>query len=191
MSPAYESLVDGSGRFVPNRKVLELRQKLIKFMETHIYPMENEFYKLAQSDSRWTIHPEEERLKEVAKREGLWNLFIPVCIFFSTIILLLLQVSESVLMDSWFLQVDSAARARRELAAIENKHGFSGRSFDQLFGEGLTNLEYGYLCEIMGRSVWAPQVFNCGAPDTGNMEVKAWFCLQVQKSSHCLLLKFI
>ncbi|XP_010486212.1 PREDICTED: probable acyl-CoA dehydrogenase IBR3 [Camelina sativa] len=144
MSPSYESLVDGSGRFIPNRKVLELRHKLIKFMETHIYPMENEFSKLAQSDKRWTIHPEEEKLKEMAKREGLWNLFVPV---------------------------DSAARARRELAATENKHNLSGRSFDQLFGEGLTNLEYGYLCEIMGRSVWAPQVFNCGAPDTGNMEV--------------------
>lgn len=81
MSTTYESLVDGSGRFVPNRKVLELRKKLIKFMETHIYPMESEFSKLAQSDLRWTVHPEEERLKEMAKREGLWNLFIPVCIF--------------------------------------------------------------------------------------------------------------
>ncbi|CAM0907689.1 unnamed protein product [Alopecurus aequalis] len=131
------TLANGQGRFVPNEKVMQLREKILKFMKDHVYPKEDELYKHALSTSRWTVHPEEENLKALAKQEGLWNLFIPL---------------------------DSAARAREIM-------GLSGSSDDLLLGAGLTNLEYGYLCEIMGRSVWAPQIFNCGAPDTGNMEV--------------------
>ncbi|WOH07299.1 hypothetical protein DCAR_0726729 [Daucus carota subsp. sativus] len=128
------------GRFVPNYKIVELRDRLIQFMEDYIYPMEKEFYKLSNTSMRWTVHPEEEKLKEIAKQQGLWNLWLPL---------------------------DSASRARKVLFDGSN----DDKVFDQLLGAGLSNLEYGYLCEIMGRSVWAPQVFNCGAPDTGNMEV--------------------
>ena len=101
-------------------KVEDLRAKVGRFMDDHVYPNERTFEEqLASGPDRWQIPPILEELKDEAKAAGLWNLFLP-----------------------------------------ESEHGY-----------GLTNLEYAPLSEIMGRVHWASEVFNCSAPDTGNMEV--------------------
>lgn len=108
----------------------ELREKLLVFMDDHIYPNEQVFEdQLNESENRWEIPPIIEELKGKAKEEGLWNLF-----------------------------------------AVEEGYGV-----------GLTNYEYSHLCEIMGRSLIAPEIFNCNAPDTGNMEVLMKYGTEEQK----------
>src|SRR5215813_6511764 len=105
--------------FAYSEKVQKLQARLNAFMEQHVYPNEGVFQTQVAEGDRWQPTRIVEDLKKTARKEGLWNLFLP-----------------------------------------ESQHG-----------AGLNNLEYAPLCEIMGRVHWAPEVFNCSAPDTGNMEV--------------------
>ncbi|MFZ9297074.1 MAG: acyl-CoA dehydrogenase family protein [Hylemonella sp.] len=123
--------------FSPRTK--DLQQRLLKFMDEHIYPHEkayqDEIEANTRQDKRWTPLQTIEKLKLEAQAQDLWNLFLPK---------------------------DSA-----EIAGVR--------------GADLTNLEYAPLAEIMGRVPWAPEVFNCSAPDTGNMETIARYGTPAQR----------
>ena len=58
-------------------KVVELKRKLESFMDRHIYPNEERFYREAEELGPWKVYPVVEELKPLARAEGLWNLFLP------------------------------------------------------------------------------------------------------------------
>ncbi|HEY6330323.1 MAG TPA: acyl-CoA dehydrogenase family protein [Blastocatellia bacterium] len=110
-------------------KVKDLIKTVQAFVDEHVYANEKLFYEQIETGDRWQPTAIVEELKQKARAQGLWNLFLP----------------------------------------------------ESEYGAGLTNLEYAPLCEIMGRSRMAAEVFNCSAPDTGNMEVLVRYSSREQK----------
>lgn len=110
--------------FQQSEKVQDLNQRLEDFMQQHIYPREHDWeeYTLDQNNL-WQVPEWFDELRDKAKAEGLWNLFLP--------------------------------------------------AEYQPWSPGLTNVEIAPLFETMSKVMWAQAVFNCNAPDRGNMEVLA------------------
>ncbi len=107
-----------------SQQSVELQARLSAFMDEHVYPNELAYaQQLHAASDRYGYLPLMDELKQKARAEGLWNLFVPPSL-------------------NQFCDHD-----------------------------GLSNLDYAPLAEIMGRVLWSPEVFNCNAPDTGNMEV--------------------
>ena len=101
-----------------------IHERLEVFMEQHIYPREKDYDEFTSNQENLWKYPDwYQGLKDEAKKQELWNLFLP-----------------------------------KEYAP---------------WSPGLTNVEIAVLFETMSRSAWAQQVFNCNAPDRGNMEVLA------------------
>ena len=117
--------------FEYSNQSLKLQNKLDDFMQKHIFPNEKEILEF-RLDNPWKHSPKLEVLKNLAKNEGLWNLFLP-------------------------------------------------KGYGKL-SPGLTNLEYAPLAELMGRCSFSSEIFNCSAPDTGNMEVLAKYGTDKQKN---------
>ena len=110
----------------------ELQHKLEAFVTERLEPFEREIQRrIDKGADRWQVPDGMAELKQAARDQGLWNLFLP----------------------------------------------------DAALGAGLSTLEYAPLAEVMGRSLIAPEVFNCNAPDTGNMEVLYHYGSDEQKET--------
>ncbi len=117
-------------------KTKEYIARVSDFMDKHIFPNLETFTQQHEAGDRWVTPQIVHDLKEKARAEGLWNMFMP--------------------------------------PHPETDEG-------EWQGAGLTNMEYAPLAELMGRVGWASEVFNCSAPDTGNMEVLKRYGTQEQK----------
>ena len=118
------------------------RDRVRDFIETHIRPRHKDYKNQIAEGDRWQPVQVIEELKPLARKEGLWNLFMPP---------------------------GSALRHVDESFEFE--------------GTQLTNLEYALCAEEMGRIMWSAEVFNCSAPDTGNMEVFHRYGTREQKDA--------
>lgn len=117
--------------FSQSAKAQTLSAQLDQFMRDEVEPVEAQWHHtLATADNPWVVLPEVQALKAKARKQGLWNLFLP----------------------------------------------------DEALGQGLSNLDYAPMAECMGRSLVAPELFNCNAPDTGNMEVLYHYGSEEQKA---------
>jgi hypothetical protein len=113
--------------FAPSERALDTAARVRAFIQEHVHPVEAHVMReLRRRDNPWVVLPEVAALKQRARAEGLWNLFLP-------------RIS------------------------------------------GLSNVDYAIVAEETGKSFLAPEVFNCNAPDTGNMEVLEMFGTDAQK----------
>ena len=115
-------------------KTADLLQRMHAFYGEHIYPNEarhhEEMENFRRAGNAWQPSPVIDELKAIARKAGLWNMFLP--------------------------------------------HEHRGVP-------GISNLDYAPLCEVMGRVSWSGEVFNCSAPDTGNMETIERYGTEAQK----------
>ena len=116
------------------------RDKVRAYIDDRVRPKVADYDAQQREGERWKVLPVIEELKEEARGEGLWNLFMPP--------------------SHGAISVDESFK------------------FD---GPGLSNLQYAFCAEEMGRILWSSEVFNCSAPDTGNMEVLNRYGTREQK----------